>query len=112
MVWVVMPIVLSYWLQAAHFLRIGNGVGFWCSFLFPLLLVIKARWVPKVVMLGLVVISVNWVFVTYQILVERLMQGGDWLRMLLIMGFVICFTLMSMAMFYTNALTRRYCGMK
>ncbi|MGF1716614.1 hypothetical protein [Photobacterium chitinilyticum] len=106
-----LPVVLSFWLLAAHFLRSGNLLWFGLLLVLPLLLVVKRSYIARSIQFGLLVATITWVQITYQMLMSRMMMGDDWQRMAIIMGAVICFTLLSACTFLHSELERRY-GLK
>ncbi len=103
-----LPIVLSFWLLAAHFLRNGNVVLCIGLVVFPLLLSIQQRWAARFIQVALSVSAVIWMQATYQMLSERLMMGDDWMRMSAIMLGVIGFTILSACVFLHPLLEKRY----
>ncbi|MGF1731416.1 hypothetical protein [Photobacterium kasasachensis] len=108
LVGLLLPVVLSFWLLAAHFLRMGNLYVFAALVSFPLLLVVKSAFVARLMQVSLVVASLTWMQITYQMLMTRMMMGDDWQRMTIIMGVVICFTLLSSCLFLHARLERHY----
>ncbi|PSU34327.1 hypothetical protein [Photobacterium lutimaris] len=104
----IFPIVASFWLIAAHFLRYGAWGPSLLLAVFPVLLVIRHRWVPRVMSISLVLVALKWLQVTYSLISNRLMMGDDWLRMSLIMASVVCFTLMSVCLFQSRRLKAYY----
>lgn len=99
--WRMMPVVLSSWVFAAHFLRMGAMLPVALFVLSPLLLVIRHRVIPRLMSGLLLVMAAGWLVVTYDMVMMRLMLGQDWLRMAAIMTGVVCFTLASMCCFQT-----------
>ncbi|MEJ2763693.1 hypothetical protein VV869_06885 [Photobacterium sp. MCCC 1A19761] len=100
--------VLSFWLLAAHFLRGGEIGWFLCLLLLPAALCVRQAWAARFVQLATLAVASGWVMITAQMLVDRLMMGDNWGRMLVIMGTVICLTLLSVCTFLHPALERRY----
>lgn len=103
-----LPSVLSFWLLAAHFLRGGELGWFLSLLLMPAILLIKRRWIARVVQLGLCLIASSWVMITAEMLNSRILMGEDWSRMLVIMGAVICLSLLSACSFLHPQLEHRY----
>ncbi|MBY5945834.1 hypothetical protein [Photobacterium rosenbergii] len=104
----IVPIVMSFWLLAAHFLRFGAMLPCIILLVYPLLLVIRHRWIPYVMSLSLGLVGLKWLQVTYDMVNVRLMMGDDWLRMSIIMAGVVCFTLMSISLFQSRKLKAFY----
>lgn len=105
-----LPVTLSCWLLAAHFLRFSSWLPFMMLLLLPLLLFIRHAVVPKLMSFGLVLMAGQWVLVTYGVLNIRLMVGADWERLVAIMAAVICFTLLSICCFSAEKVRSYYQG--
>lgn len=103
-----LPIVLSFWLLAAHFLRNGNVVLCIALVVFPLLLSIRQRWVARFIQVALGLSALIWMQSTYQMVSERLIMGDNWMRMAAIMLGVISFTILSACVFLHSLLEKRY----
>ncbi|MCW8327793.1 hypothetical protein MD588_03150 [Photobacterium sp. SDRW27] len=103
-----LPVVLSFWLLAAHFLRVGDMAWFFGLVIFPLLLLVKHPITVRVIQFCLVAVAGTWGLVTYQMLMERMIMGADWQRLTIIMGGVICFTLLSACSFLHSRLEKHY----
>lgn len=97
-----LPIVASFWLLAAHFLRYGAWVPCLLLIAFPLLLILRHRLVPYMMSISLGLVALKWLQVTYSMITIRLMMGDDWLRLSVIMASVVCFTLMSACIFQSR----------
>ncbi|UTV28913.1 hypothetical protein [Photobacterium atrarenae] len=102
------PNVVSFWLLAAHFLRGGAMGWFLCWLLLPALLLVRRRWIVRMVQLALLFVASAWVMITAEMLTSRIIMGEDWSRMLMIMGTVICMTLLSACTFLHPQLERHY----
>ena len=103
-----LPVVLSCWVFAAHFLRVGAMVPFALLVLCPSVLVIRHRATPWVMSGLLMVIALGWLLITYDMVTMRMMMGADWMRMAAIMTGVVCFTLASTCCFQTQSARRFY----
>ena len=89
---IVIPIV-SCTLLAAHFYRYGM-VGLAITILLlPAVLLIRKRWPVQVVGLLLLAGSLKWTWTAWRIAQVRLAHGLPWMRMSLILGAVVLFTL-------------------
>ena len=105
---ILLPVVLSFWLLGAHFLRGGEWLVCLLLAIFPLLLFIRRRVVVRVVQVSLVLAACIWMRITYLMLTARLMMGDDWQRLVCIMGAVICFTLLSACTFLHSRVEHHY----
>lgn len=103
-----LPVVLSCWVFAAHFLRVGAMVPFALLALCPLVLVVRHRAIPLVMSGLLLVIALGWLLITYDMVTMRMMMEADWMRMAAIMTGVVCFTLASTCCFQTQSAQRFY----
>jgi len=102
------PAVLSLLVLAAHFLRSGNLLlvaG--CLAICPLML-LRKRWVARLVQVVLIVSALNWVLVTNSMAVDRIDQGRDWKRAAIILLSVALVNVISAILFSTPPLRRRY----
>lgn len=103
-----LPVVLSCWLLAAHFLRNGNVVLCIGLAVFPLLLSIQRLWAARFIQITLSLSALIWMQSTYQMVSERLIMGDDWMRMSAIMLGVIGFTILSACVFLHPLVEKRY----
>jgi len=84
--WRRIPVVLSFLLLAAHFLRAGQILGVAVCLLLPLLLGVRRAWSVWVLRGALAVVGLWWVRILAAIAAERRSLGEPWLRMALILG--------------------------
>lgn len=104
----VLPVILSYIVLGAHFLRGGELVPVAICLLLPFLLLVPRPWAARVLQTGLVLGLLEWAR-TLIVLVElRQSMGAPWLRLAIIFGAVILFTLWSVTLFQRPALRERY----
>ena len=103
-----LPVIISFLLLAAHFLRAGQMVV--VVFLFALLLTLLVRkfWVPWVIQVVLLLGAVEWVATLYSVAQFRIASGLPWARMAIILGSVALFTTLSSLVFRSKALKERY----
>ncbi len=91
----IIPLILSFVLLEAHFLRTENLVLTVGCVLFPFVLLLKARWslvaVQAVLYFGVAI----WVSTAFRIARQRMMMGEPWGRMTLILGAVALWTFFS-----------------
>ena len=109
----VIPLVLSSWLLGAHFFRAGNiAVAVFCVILpLTLLIGIKAirqRWAWIVLQLYAYAGSVVWIIAAIEGAQLRMMHGAPWIRLVLILGGVALFTLISGLLLNTKPVKEKY----
>lgn len=102
------PTVLSFLLLGAHFLRYGSVALVVVSLLIPLALLIRHRWVARVMQAMLVIAALEWVRTAVVLAENRLAAGDPWKRMAVILGSVALWTVASALLFETPPLRRRY----
>jgi hypothetical protein len=102
------PVVLSFVVLAAHFLRGGNLLVVAVCLAFPLLLLARKWWIARIIQIALVLGAIEWFFTTMQIVHERQEDGRPWTRAGIIFGIVMLWTLGSALAFVHPALKRRY----
>lgn len=110
--WRLLPVVISYWLLAAHFFRHSVFDVALLLVCLPLLLKMRSAWISVVMGAGLLLNAAIWCLVTYDMLSVRLVMGESWGRLLFIMGGVICFTLLSAVVFQSDKVRAYYSSIK
>jgi hypothetical protein len=105
-----LPVLLSYLVLGAHFLREGNQILVAVSLVLPFLLFIPRTWSARLLQLGLILGAAEWVWTLVSIARARHMMGGPWSRMAIILGVVAAFTLLSTLVFRLKAARERYSG--
>ena len=103
-----LPVLISFLLLGAHFLRAGHVFIVSVLLLIFLLLIIKKSWVPWVIQLILLLGAVEWLRTLVSIAQMRIDFGMPWARMAVILGAVALFTLVSGLVFRNKALRDRY----
>ena len=103
-----LPVVLSMLLLGAHFLRGGWTWLAAACVAAPLLLLVRARWIARLLQVVLVLGAAEWVRTLVAFVSARIDGGQDWTRLAVILGSVAIFTLASAAVFEGRALRRRY----
>ena len=103
-----LPVVLSYLLMAAHLFRGHHYLLMVLAALAPLLLMIPRQWVARVMQVGLVIATAEWLRTIVFLVQERMAFGQPYARMALILGAVALITMGSAFVFYRDALSRRY----
>ena len=103
-----LPVILSFLLLAAHFLRTWNLPVVAAILVLPFLLLIRRPWVVRLSQVVLFIGAFEWLrtmLVSYN---QRQETGEPWLRMVIILGGVMLFTLLSGLVFAAPRLRRRY----
>ena len=105
-----LPVLLSFGLLAAHFVRAGQTfVAYFLLFLL-LLLMIRKTWVPWLIQLTLILGAAEWIRTLVSFAQVRIEFGMPWTRMVIILGLVALFTALSSLVFRSQALRKRYSG--
>lgn len=104
------PAVLSLLVLAAHFLR--AGVLFAVVVLIALvpLFGLRRRWVPRLFQGILALGALEWVRTLLALRAARMAFGQPYARMMMILGGVVVFTLLSAALFEVPKVRRWYRG--
>ncbi len=102
------PIVLSFVVLAAHFLRAGSMVSVVCVIGFLAVLPFRQPWVARVAQVILVLGALEWVRTLVMLAMDRRELGEPYLRMAVILGVVAAVTLGSALLFQTRTLRKRY----
>ena len=103
-----LPVVISFLLLTAHFLRAGQTTITFAVLLILLLLLVKKYWVPWVVQIVLVFGAIEWVRTLVSVAQMRVEFDMPWTRMAIILGAVALFTLLSCLVFRLKPLKLRY----
>lgn len=104
----IFPIVISFALLAAHFLRASQWALVALSAVFPALLFIPRRWAARSVQLALIVAAIEWVLTLALIAQQRMASGLPYTRSVLILAGMAAFTLASVFVFLLPAMRKRY----
>ena len=105
-----LPVVVSLLLIGAHFMRSGHVALAAISALMPVLLFLRARWIPPLFSALLALAACEWLRTLYFLAAMRIAWDQPWGRMALILGGVAAFTALSMLVFRTRKLKARYDG--
>jgi hypothetical protein len=103
-------VILSFLLLGAHFLHHGSTTLVGLCLVAPLLLLIRKPWVARLIQVLLVLGALEWLWTMAQIIERRQAAGDAWVRVAIILGGVILWTLGSTLVFFTPRLSRRYFG--
>ena len=104
-----LPVVISFLLLTAHFLRAGQTIVTSVLLLILVLLFVKKYWVPWVMQIVLVFGAIEWIGTLVSVAQMRIEFDMPWTRMAIILGTVALFTLLSGLVFRGKALKQRYC---
>ena len=104
----ILPIVISFALLAAHFLRASQWALVALCAVFPALLVIPRRWVARSIQVALVAGAIEWTLTLVLIAQQRIASGLPYTRTVLILAGVVAFTLASACAFFLPAMRKRY----
>lgn len=103
-----LPVLISFLLMAAHFVRAGQtGIAF-VLLAFLLLLTLRKAWVPRFMQLILLLGAVEWVRTLISVALMRIELDMPWMRMAIILGAVAVFTALSCLVFWNKALRDRF----
>ena len=105
-----LPVVLSFLLLGAHFLRTGQLALAVISVLLPVLLLLRARWIPRLFSVLLILAAAEWLRTLYALAAMRIAWGQPWGRLALILGGVAAFTALAALVFRSRGLKARYGG--
>ncbi|MDA0708590.1 MAG: hypothetical protein O3B73_00100 [bacterium] len=102
------PVGISFLLIGAHFLRSGHVFFVLLSILFIGLLFVKRPMVARLVQFGLLLATCEWIQTTFAFVSIRMENGLPWIRLMIILGSVACFTLVSAGVFFLKTQKERY----
>ena len=103
-----LPVIFSFLLLAAHFYRAGEAVPAGISLALPFLLLLKDRWVARVLQICLLLGSLEWLRTLYPYALQRIELDQPWIRLVIILGSVAAFTALSALVFQSQSLRKRY----
>lgn len=86
------PFIISMLILAGHFLRWGSPLFAIASLILPLLLLIKQEWVISFLRSITWFATAFWALVSTNLVLDRLAQDGNWIRLAIIMLAVTVFT--------------------
>jgi len=104
----ILPIVISFALLAAHFLRVSQFALVALCVFFPVLLAIPKRWAARSVQLALIAAAIEWSLTLVLIAQQRIASGLPYTRTVLILAGIVAFTLASVFAFLLPAMRKRY----
>lgn len=102
------PVVLSLLVLGAHFYREGSVVLLAGVLFLLAVLAIRRPVSARLVQAGLVIGTVEWLWTLFVLVSQRMEAGAPATRLVLILGGVAAFTLLSALAFETRSLRRMY----
>ena len=102
------PVVLSFILLAAHFLRDAQTVLVLCALVLPFLLLTRKIWAVRLVQFALVLGALEWIRSLLALQAIRVENGMPWTRLAIIIGCVALFTGCSALVFFHTSLKQKY----
>ena len=102
------PVVISFMLLAAHFLRDSQMLLVVCVLIVPFLLLLKKSWAVRAVQFALVLGAIEWIRTLLALQAIRVENGMPWTRLALIIGGVALFTGCSALVFFHTSLKQKY----
>ena len=103
-----LPVIVSFLLIGAHYLRSGNHVMVALSLVLPAGLFIRHPLPARLVQLALFLSAVEWGRTAFILVSVRSEAGLDWNRLVIILGTVVFFTFASIFLFFLKPLKDRY----
>ena len=103
-----LPVILSFLVLGAHFLREGSLPVVVICVVFPFLLVVKKRWVVWTIQTTLFLGGLEWLRTIAARVAVRNQVGEPWGKMAVILGAVACVTFASILVFKISRVKRRY----
>ena len=104
----ILPVVLSLVVAAAHFLRMNSMILALTLIFLPFILFIKHRFTSYIMKGTLLLVTLEWIRTLYVLYHQRLEADQPASRMALILGGVALFTLLSACAFSTKTMKNRY----
>lgn len=102
------PVVLSFVILGAHFMRYGNSIGILGSLALIALLIVRQPWVARLMQVVLILGALEWVRTLYELVQVRAANGQPFIRMMVILGVVAAVTFCSALLFQSPALKKIY----
>lgn len=102
------PVVISFMLLAAHFLRESQMLFVVCALALPFLLLLRKGWAVRVVQFALLLGVIEWVKTLLALQAIRVENGMPWTRLVLIIAGVALFTGCSALVFFHASLKQKY----
>lgn len=106
--YILAPVILSFIVTGAHFLRSGNILTTVILLGIPFLLMIQKRISIRLVQLFLFFSTVTWLFTTLRLINDRISTGSDWIRMSLILGTVAVIPALAILLLNKKSILDKY----
>ena len=103
-----LPVILSFLVLGAHYLRSGPFILVLILLGLPFVLFVKKEWAARLIQVVLILGALEWIRTLVALIQERLVFGEPWTRMAIILGTVALFTGASALVFRANILKERY----
>jgi hypothetical protein len=103
-----LPVILSFLVLAAHFMYAGNLALVVVSLAIPFLLLIRRRWIIWAIQILLLLAAFEWLMTMIRLIGQYQQEGRPWTRMVIILGAVMIFTAASGTVFAIPRLQKRY----
>jgi hypothetical protein len=103
-----LPVIASFLLLGAHFLRVGYLPLVLLSVAAPFLLFVRRRWVVRLVQTMLILGGIEWVRTLLVLSSSRRAVGEPWSRLAVILCLVAIVTFLSAFVFRARSLRARY----
>ena len=104
----ILPVVLSFAVLAAHFLRGGHSMLVAIALFLPVLLFLAKPAAARLLQVALMAASVEWIHTMIVIAQERMATGAPYTRSVLIIAGVALLTLASAFAFHLPAMRKHY----
>lgn len=102
------PIVLSFVVLGAHYLRYGSSIAVVGVAVLMVLLFVRQSWVARLMQVALVLAAIQWVHTLYDLAQLRIAFGESPTRPVIILGTVAVVTFCSALLFQTKTLKDTY----
>lgn len=103
-----LPIILCYWVLAAHFFREGSFLLVFICWFAPWFLFFEERWAARALQIGLVLGTLEWITTIVDLVAARRLEAKPYERLVLILGTVAAATLASTLLFRLPVMQRRF----
>lgn len=103
-----LPVILSFLLMSAHFLRVGQVYMAGACIVILFLLLPRKTWIPRMFQVLLIAASVEWLVTLYMFVQMRIAFDAPWTRLAIILGTIALLTALSGLVFTGKALRARY----
>lgn len=103
-----MPIVLSFFILGAHFLRYGDTLWVFGVAILILLLFVRQPWAARLLQVALVLGTFEWLYTLHWMTELRTSTGDPYMRMVMILGSVAAVTFISALLFQLPTMKRIY----